>query len=532
MVEAGILTQEQLRQALEIQKRKGGKLGQILIELGWVTEKLITDLVSQQRNFLRIQFDLNDLSPDVLKLIPTDICRKYRLIPYKIENNSLIVAMDDPMNYEAIERAEFVSGYRVTPAIVEPSKIDEALLRLSEAQEILPTRPAAVSGEAKAETEKEIQTNIVNFVRGLLLRGLEFGASDMHIEADTEQTYIRYRIHGVLKKQYKTPSIYHDNIISRLKMMCGLDPSVRDTVQTGGFRVSSKDKKYSLKVVFVPTAKGENAVVSFPSAQPRPTSLDKLGLTRAELSVIAEALSQPKGLVLLCGPRESGKTTTAYAMLRRVNNPEKKITTVEDPVEELLPLVNQIGVDRSSGFDFPEALEAALKLAPDIIYVSEISDPKTAELALRSAYVGTLVIAAVCATNSFEALMQLHNLGIEPFMLVSTVNLVVAQRLVRKLCPHCKTQTEVEGILLYHPKGCDHCAGTGYVGYTGVFELVPKSFITTDLFTPTPSLERMLQRAKSEKIETLWQKAMKKVWTGETSLDEVMRVVPKTQIDE
>ena len=538
LLEAGILNDNQLEYALKVQEEKGGKLGQVLIELGLVSEKLITDLVSQQRNFVRIHLDVNELDPNIVSLVPKDICQKYRLIPYKIENNMLVVAMDDPMNYFAIEMAEFASSYRIEPAIVEPSKIDEALLHISDAQEILPTQVEdkyeKVVGKAaeRGAPPKEAKGSIIKFVNMLLVKGIEFDASDLHIEADAQYSHIRYRINGVLHEKFRVPNNYHENVISRLKVMAKLDISQHDVPQTGGFRLEHKGEKYTMRIETIPTVRGENAAIRYSGKGINIASLDKLGLSRSELGIIAENIFKPGGLIIVCGPTGSGKTTTLYAILRRINTPEKKIITLEDPVEEFLPLINQIQIDENKGLTFSSALRAVLRMDPDVIFIGEIRDQETAQIALRAAYTGHLVLTTLHTRNTFESITRLIDLGIEPFMLSNTINLIISQRLVRTLCAHCKTQTEVEGVLLYHPRGCEKCKGTGYIGRTGVFELLPGSFITRDVLLPTPSLDKMLERARAARIETLWKKAMKKVLAGETSMHEVVRVIPKMPGDE
>ncbi len=538
LLETGILNDNQLEYALKVQEEKGGKLGQILVELGMVTEKLITDLVSQQRNFVRIHLDINELDPNVLSLVPKDICQKYRLIPYKIENNMLVVAMDDPMNYFAIEMAEFASTYRIEPAIVEPSKIDEALLHISDAQEILPAQvedkyETAIDKSVQEGVEvKETKGSIVKFVNMLLVKGIELGASDLHIEADVQYSHIRYRINGVLHEKYRVPKLFHENVISRLKIMSKMDISIHEIPQTGGFRFEHSSEKYTMRIETIPTIKGENAAIRYSGKGMNIASIDKLGLSRSELGLIAENIFKPGGLIIVCGPTGSGKTTTLYAILRRINTPEKKIITLEDPVEEFLPLINQIQIDESKGLTFNEALRAVLRMDPDVIFVGEIRDQDTASIAIRAAYTGHLVLTTLHTRNTFESVLRLIDLGIEPFLLSNTINLIIGQRLIRTLCPACKMQTEVEGVLLYHPRGCEKCNGTGYIGRKGVFELLPGSFINRDVLIPTPSLDKLLEHARAAKIETMWKKAMKMVLAGETSLHEVVRVVPKMPGDE
>ncbi|MCD6531595.1 Flp pilus assembly complex ATPase component TadA [bacterium] len=538
LVEAMVITPEQLQQALEIQKRKGGKLGEILIELGLLNEKIIADIVSLQRNIKRINLDINQIDPAVLNLIPKDVCIKYRVLPYAVENNTLLVAMDDPLNQEAINMAQFSANMRVEPGIVEPSKLDEALARLSNAEEILPTQVEEKYNAPIETTETrvvgydETQGSIVKLVNMILIKGIELGASDIHIEADAKHTRVRYRINGVLHEKFRVPVAYHEKIVLRIKVLSKMDISVHDVPQTGGFRVNHNNGMITMRVETLPTIHGENVSIRFATRKNETSSLEKLGLSRPELGIIAENIFKPAGLIIVCGPTGSGKTTTLYAILRRINSPEKKIVTLEDPVEEILPLINQVQIDTSKGLTFARALRSILRMDPDIIFVGEIRDKETAQIAVRAAITGHLVLTTLHTRNSFEAIYRLIDLGVEPFLLVNTINLIIAQRLVRTLCSHCKVKTESGGRIIYRPQGCDKCNDTGYIGRTGVFELLPGEFISRDTIIPVPSMEELARKAKSAGINTLWQKGLKKVYAGETSLSEVIRAIPKMSWDE
>ncbi|RKZ26569.1 hypothetical protein DRQ29_04730 [bacterium] len=538
LVEAMVIAPDQLQQALQIQKEKGGKLGQILIDLGLINEKILTDIVSMQRDFTRIDLNVNEIDPNVLRLIPRDVCIKRRIIPYRIEKNLLLIAMDDPLNQEAINMAEFSSNMRVVPGIVEPSKIDEVLARLTDAQEILPTQVAdkyktsVAQSSGKVIGETETQGSIVKLVNMILIKGIELGASDVHIEAGHQYTRLRYRINGVLHEKFRTPAPYHEKIILRLKVLSKLDISIHDVPQTGGFRINYKNDKITMRIETMPTISGENASIRLAAHGTQISSLDKLGLSRPEMGIIAENIFKPSGLIIVCGPTGSGKTSTLYAVLRRINSPEKKIITLEDPVEELLPLINQIQIDDTKGLTFHSALRAVLRMDPDIIFIGEIRDIETARIAVRAAMTGHLVLTTLHTRNSFESLYRLIDLGIEPFLLINTINLIISQRLVRTLCPHCKIKAESDNKIVYRPKGCDKCQGTGYIGRTGIFEFLLGSFINRETLIPVPSIDKLVERAKSTGIETMWQKGMKKVYAGETSLTEVIRAIPKMSWDE
>jgi len=533
LVDANILTQEQLEQALRIQNEKGGKLGNILIDLGLIDERTVADIISKQRNFLRITLDLSEIDHSVLNLIPKDICQKFRIIPYKIEDNQLIVAMDDPLNYYAIDMAEFVSAYRVLPAIVEPSKIDEALAFVSEEidQEQVKEQYQTALDEVseKPSLPEDTKGDIIKFVNMALLEGLKLGASDIHFEADPKNTRVRYRVNGVLQERFRVPAEYHDKIISRLKVMAKLDISERDMPQTGGFRLEHGDDHVTMRMEIMPTVRGENIAIRFAAKGTKVEIIEELGFSPREMSVLTENIFKPGGLIIVCGPTGSGKTSTLYAILRKLNTPEKKIITLENPVEEFLPLVNQIQIAPEKGLTFAAALRSVLRMDPDIILVGEVNDPDTARIAMRAAYTGHLVLTTLHTRNTFESVFRLIDLGIEPFLLVDTINLIIGQRLIRTLCKECKASSKLaDGRIVYNPHGCQACKNTGYSGRTGVFELLPGHFINRDILKPeTASIENMVKHAKKEGIETLWQKGLKKVLDGETSMTEIVRTIPK-----
>jgi len=538
LVDALIISQDQLDQALNIQKEKGGKVGEILIELGLVTEKIIADVVSMQRDFKRIDIVPSEIDEKILALIPKDVCQKHRIVPVRLDGNSLVIATDDPLNHFAIEMAEFASNRRVIAGIVEPSKIDEVLAHLSDAEEILPTQVEDKYKAAKDSTTDKIHAkddskgSIVKFVNMVLIKGLELDASDVHIESDADNTRLRYRINGVLHEKFRVPAGYHEKIVSRLKVMAKMDISEHEVPQTGGFRLEYEETKITMRMEVLPTIRGENVSIRFSSKSADTSSLDKLGLTRPELGVVAENIFKPGGLVIVCGPTGSGKTTTLYAVLRRINSPEKKIITIEDPVEEYLPLVNQIQVHPEKGLTFASTLRSILRMDPDIVFVGEIRDIDTARIAIRAAYTGHLVLTTLHTRNTFETIFRLIDLGIEPFLLINSINLIIGQRLIRTLCNHCRKQAEVDGKIVYRPKGCEKCNGTGYLGRGGVFELLPGEFITRDTLIPIPSAEDLVKKAKEAGIESMWDKGMKKVFAGETSLTEVVRAIPKMSWDE
>jgi len=536
LVDANILTDEQLQQALRIQKTKGGKLGQILVDLGLVDERTIADIIGKQRNFRRIDLNVEDIDENAVALIPKDVCQKYRIIPVKIENNMLILAMDDPLNYFAVDIAEFVSSYRVVPAIAEPSKIEEALGSLGE--EVQPTKVKDQFEDSlqtlpdKDVPEDEKGKGIIKFVNMMLTEGVDMGASDIHIEADPANTRIRYRLNGVLIEKFRVPAPFHEKIISRLKVIAKMDIAEREMPQTGGFRLDFDGKKITMRMEIIPTIRGENASIRFAVKGTQITSINQLGLTPHEVTILSENIFKPGGLVIVCGPTGSGKTTTLYSIIRKISSPEKKVFTLENPVEEFIPLVNQIQINPERGLTFSTALRSVIRMDPDIILVGEIRDPESARNAIRAAYTGHLVLTTLHTRSTFESIFRLIDLGIEPYLLMDTINLIIGQRLVRTLCDKCKTAVKLnDGRIVNRASGCLECKNTGYKGRLGVFEFLPGHIIDRDMLSTDMTLEGMVERAKAEGIETLWHKGVKKVLSGETSMTEIVRAIPKMAWD-
>ncbi len=536
LLEGNIITPEELEKALKIQDEEGGKLGEIIIELGFASEEKITDFLSHQHDFLRIDLDPSEIDTALLSLVPKDICLRNRILPYKIEANRLIIVTDDPLNQETVRRVEFASDYTVLPAIVEPTKLDQAFRELFPGEDITPTAVSdtydeAVEEDDELDVETEIPSgDIVKYINMLIVKGIRFGASDIHIEKREEQTVVRYRIDGVLHEKFILPIKYHERLVSRIKILASMDIAEKRLPQGGSFRIKYENHKLGLRAETIPTVQGEDVCMRFLSRFSEHISLDALGLSPIEEKTIKKHIFSPSGMIIVTGPTGSGKTTTLYSILKQISSNAKKIITLEDPVEYSLPLINQIQINKSRGFDFSTALRSVLRMDPDIIFIGEIRDEETANVAVRAAYTGHLVLTTLHTQNAFEAALRLVDLNVAPFLLHNAINLIISQRLVRQLCPDCKQPAEMlgeEDAGAYEAKGCRKCNNIGYIKRIGVFELLPGRFITRDVFEPKPSIDELITIAKENGIETLWEKGLKLVRAGVTSYGEILRTLPK-----
>jgi len=549
-----IITQEQLDEALEEQKRTKKKLGTILIEKGYVDEKTLNEFLSKQYGVESVDLNSIEIPKEVIKKVPAQIAKKYVLIPVAIENGRLKVAISDPTNIFAIDEVRFITGMNVVPLFSNERAIMRAIdkyygtsTELEEIAESLDEYSNDV--DVLREDEGEIDVDqleksaeeepIVKLANTILSRAVQEGVSDVHIETYENDLRIRYRIDGKLKTVMTFAKSMAPKLVSRFKIMAKLNIAEKRLPQDGRIRIRSGDKDIDLRVSTLPTIYGEKVVMRILDRSNIRVELESLGFEANDLKRYLEAIKKPYGMILVTGPTGSGKTTTLYASLNKLNREDVNIITVEDPVEYNIDGINQVHVREDIGLTFANALRSFLRQDPDIIMVGEIRDSETAEIAIRAALTGHLVFSTIHTNDAPSTVMRLVDMGIERYLIASSLILVLAQRLVRKICPYCKKEVyvppaaleeigfskeEAKTVKVYKGQGCDYCNDTGYKGRIALYEVMPISEKLRMMILEGASADELRVEAIKEGMSTLRMSGLKKIKEGITTIEEVMNV--------
>lgn len=561
LVEAGLITKEQLQEALEVQKKDNERLGTILVKLGYLTEEEITSFLSKQYGIPAVNLEHFEISEDVIKRIPSDIARKYMLIPITRTGSTLTVAMADPTNIYALDDIKFLTGLNVEPVVASELSIKKAIdkyygsetqIELRKVVEDLEGDFAEDADLEVVEDEEEIdleslvasveEAPVVKFVNMMLMDAVKKGASDIHVEPYEKFYRVRFRIDGVLHEVMKPPLSMKDAITSRIKIMSKLDIAEKRLPQDGRIKLKMKlegqRKELDFRVSVLPTLFGEKIVMRILDPEKLMLDMTKLGFEQESLDKFTEAIKKPYGMVLVTGPTGSGKTNTLYSAMSQLNTPDTNIMTAEDPVEFNLPGINQVNVRDEIGLTFAAALRSFLRQDPNIILVGEIRDFETAEIAIKAALTGHLVLSTLHTNDAPSTISRLMNMGIEPFLVATSVNLICAQRLVRRVCKNCKEEVkvpkktlldigfkedELKGLKVYKGKGCDVCNGTGYKGRVGLYEVMEVTDTIKDLILSGATALDLREQAIKEGMITLRRSGLIKIKNGITSIEEVLR---------
>ena len=548
-----IITQEQLEEALKEQERTKKKLGTILIEKGFVDEKTLNEFLSKQYGVDSVDLNSIEIPREVIKKVPKNIAKKYTLIPVEIDKNRIKIAIADPTNIFALDEVRFVTGLNVTPLFANERSILRAIDKYygttTELEEIADTLKEAEDVNVLKETEEEVDIEdleksaeeepIVKLANTILARAVSSGVSDIHIEPYEKELRIRYRIDGKLKTIMTFARTMAPKLISRFKIMSKLNIAEKRLPQDGRIRMRSAGKDIDLRVSTLPTIFGEKVVMRVLDRSSVRVELEQLGFEPNDLSRYLAAIKKPYGMILVTGPTGSGKTTTLYASLNKINREDVNIMTVEDPVEYNIEGINQVHVKEDIGLTFAAALRSFLRQDPDIIMVGEIRDSETAEIAIRAALTGHLVFSTLHTNDAPSTVMRLVDMGIERYLIASSLVLILAQRLVRKICPYCKkevsippkaleeigfSEEEAKTVKIYKGEGCDNCNGTGYKGRVALYEVMPISEKLRRMILEGASTEELRQQAIEEGMSTLRMSGLKKIKEGVTTIDEVMNV--------
>ncbi|MGB9887034.1 MAG: type II secretion system ATPase GspE [Moorellales bacterium] len=551
LLEAGLITGEQLDKALAEQKRTGERLGKVLIRQGLVKEQDIINVLEFQLGIPQVRLAPGTLDRELARILPEPLARRYQAVPVRWEGGRLVVAMVDPLNVTAVDDLRLRTGREILPAIAPEADIERALAELYGQPLSLEELATVEEGEGARALQAEVfdldrpaaaagaEAPVVRLVNGLLQQALRERASDVHLEPQAEAIRVRYRVDGTLRPVMTLPKTHHAPLVSRIKVMAGMDIAEKRLPQDGRVQIRVAGRQVDLRVSTLPTIFGEKVVIRLLDRTSAYLALDELGFGPKALSRYRELVRRSYGMILVTGPTGSGKTTTLYATLREINTPEKNIITIEDPVEYVLEGINQIRVNPKAGLTFASGLRSILRQDPDVIMVGEIRDRETADIAIRSANTGHLVLSTMHTNDAAGAVTRLLDMGIEPFLVASSVIGVVAQRLVRTLCRHCRRPYEVPAeaeerlllgepphtpLTLYRAVGCPECGGTGYRGRTAILEVMPMTGALRRLVLARASSEEIAAQAVAEGMVTLWRDGLEKARQGLTTLEEVVRV--------
>jgi type IV pilus assembly protein PilB len=561
LVQAGKISQKQLEAALAAQRESGGRLDSKLVGLGYLKDHELVDFLSKHFGVPAVDLGQIKIDPAVIKIIPAELARKYTVLPVSKAAARLTVAMTDPTNVFALDDIKFMTGYTVEPVVASEEALRTAIDRfygstraveLKKVMDDLHEDDAGGGDLQVLDDDQEIdleelqerseEAPVVRLVNVILYDAIKRGASDIHIEPFEKEYRVRYRIDGVLYEVMNPPLKLKEAITSRLKIMARLDIAEKRLPQDGRIkmktRIGNRVKDLDFRVSVLPTLFGEKIVLRLLDKDNLMLDMTKLGFEPDSLRVFEQAILKPYGMVLLTGPTGSGKTNTLYSALSRINTPEVNIITVEDPVEFNLPGVNQVQVKEAIGLNFATALRSFLRQDPNIILVGEIRDFETAEVAIKAAMTGHLVLSTLHTNDAPSSINRLMNMGIEPFLVTTSVHMVAAQRLVRRICENCKKQTEVpppalvslgfgeeeaERMILYKGGGCERCSHTGYKGRIGLYEVMAVGEEIRDLVLSGGSAFEIRQRALESGMVSLRMSGLEKIRMGLTTLEEVLR---------
>ena len=536
LLEQGVINQAQLRSAQAEAAKSGRPLKQVIVQQGLMNEEDLAELVAGQSGVMRIDLRNHLIKPEVVQLVPEALARKYTLMPVFKIGETLTVAMEDPLNFFAIDELRLKAKCEIKTVVDGESSIRQAIDQYYGAAGTIAEVAQAIQEAAlpKKEEEAAEEAPVIRLVNLLIMQAVKERASDIHIEPGDGVLRTRFRIDGVLREVNGPPIHLHSPVTSRIKVLAKLDIAEKRKPQDGRFRLKLEGGEIDLRVSTIPTQFGEKVVMRLLDSANAVLSLEQLGLDSGLRTHVERLIRSPHGILLVTGPTGSGKTTTLYAALHLINSAERNIITIEDPVEYRLPGVNQVQVNPKADVTFASALRSFLRQDPDVIMVGEVRDRETAEIAVQAALTGHLVFSTLHTNDAPSSLTRLMDMGIEPFLITSSVIGVVAQRLVRVICPKCKEPSRTpanagrelgvaEGTPLFHGKGCASCKQTGYKGRVGIFELLPMTDQVKELVVAKAPAHAVRDTARKAGMRTLREDGLAKALAGVTTVEEVLR---------
>ena len=522
--EAGIITEVQILEALD-QKRKNQKLGDALVEQGYITEKQLLSVLEIQLNLESISLYQYPIDDRLVDLLPKDRARKNLALPIKLEGSKLTVAMNDPLDFYAIQEIESTTGYTLVPAIATKDDILQTINRLYDGVDM------------GLDTESTDDAPAVRIVDQLIETGVAMYASDIHLDPHENNITVRYRVDGVLRKDRTIPKSLMNSLIARIKIISGLDITESRLPQDGRISIDVNDKKVDFRISTLPTVHGEKVVLRILDMSNISSKVSQIGLQADTLKQYEELIREPSGLILITGPTGSGKSSTLYSSINELNSPDVNIVTVEDPVEYQLEGINQVQVNSAINLTFAAGLRSILRQDPNIIMVGEIRDTETAEISIRSALTGHLVFSTLHTNGAIEAVPRLFDMGIEPYLVVSSVKGVMAQRLVKTICKDCaetrkassiekevfqRRNMEIEEVTV--GQGCDACRHTGYRGRMAIHELIVITDDIRNMMMNHARTSEIKDHLREKGVRFLIDDGLEKVKQGRTTIEEILKV--------
>ena len=559
LVTAGKVSSDQLEQALAQQQQDGGRLGTHLVKLGYLEDDELVEFLSQRYGVPAINLAEVEIDETIIKIIPPDVSRKYTILPVSKAGARLTIAMVDPTNVFAMDDIKFMTGYNVEPVVASEAALREAIDKYYGSTHSIELKKVMEDITDAEDTDVEVldedddidlaeleqqseEAPVVRLVNIILTDAIKRGASDIHIEPYEKEYRVRYRIDGILYEMMRPPIKLREAITSRVKIMAKLDIAEKRLPQDGRIKIKTKlGNKYKdldYRVSVLPAIFGEKIVLRLLDKDNLMLDMTKLGFEPESMRRFEQAIFRPYGMVLVTGPTGSGKTNTLYSALQRINTPEVNIMTAEDPVEFNLTGINQVQMKEQIGLNFAATLRSFLRQDPNIVLVGEIRDFETAEVAIKAAMTGHLVLSTLHTNDAPSSINRLMNMGIEPFLVASSVHMVVAQRLVRRICSSCKEPFEVptqaltnigfkkeelKSLQLFRGRGCDLCSGTGYKGRVGLYEVMDVDEHVRELILSGGSAYELREKAHEAGMISLRMSGLQKIRDGVTTLDEVMR---------
>lgn len=541
---SGKINKEQLEEVLRKQRITGKRLGEILIDDAIVTEEDIISTLEIQLNIPRTYFDMVNVDYEAVKLIPESIASKYLLIPIGFNGDRIQIVMSDPLNLLALDDVRIASGYDVEAFISTKNEIKNAIEKyyskqfVQRAAEELSKEHSFLNSSEETKNNEDIKNApAVRMIDTIIKNAVKARASDIHMEPFEKYIRIRYRVDGELQEMFKSPKETLPALVARVKILANLDIAEKRIPQDGRILTRVDNKDVDLRVSILPTVFGEKMVIRILSRDSYNADKKKLGMTEDNLRRLERIIKSPYGIILVTGPTGSGKSTTLYAILKELNTNEKNIVTIEDPVEYMMEGVNQVNVNIKADLTFAAGLRSILRQDPDIIMVGEIRDDETAEIAIRSAITGHLVLSSIHTNDAPSAIVRLVDMGIEPYLVATSISGVISQRLVRKICPHCieaylasekekriLDKEDIGDLTLYKGKGCTYCSNSGYMGRIGVYEIMEINREIRSCIMVNKNTDALRDMAIENGMKTLKKSCVELVLNGITTIDELARI--------